>query len=81
MTRKREILNKRFATVGKNLAGSINNQCTSIELIDRISPTVMEIEVEEESVKKNLSSLKTYKATGPDDLPPICAIFNNYFSD
>ena len=68
--KKAEILNKHFATVGENLAGSLNNQCTSKELIDRITRTVMEIE-EEESVKKNLSSLNIYKATGPDDLLPI----------
>ena len=54
--KKAEILNKHFATVGKNLTGSLNNQCTSIELIDGISPTVMEIDVEG-SVKKDLSSL------------------------
>ena len=71
--KKAEVLNNHFATVnvGENLAGNLNNQCTSMELIDRISPTVMEIEVEEESVKKNLSSLNIYKATGPDDLPRI----------
>ena len=43
----------------------------TVELTDRISPTVMEIEMQEESVKENLLRLNTHKATGPDDLPPI----------
>ena len=66
------ILNKHFATTGEKLAGLLNSHYVpTIELIDRISPTVMEIEIQEENVKENLLRLNTHKATGPDDLPPI----------
>ncbi|CAB3985461.1 Hypothetical predicted protein [Paramuricea clavata] len=66
------ILNKHFATTGEKLAGLLNSHYVpTVELIDRISPTVMEIEIQEENVKENLLRLNTHKATGPDDLPPI----------
>ena len=66
------ILNKHFATAGEKLAGLLNSHYVpTVELIHRISPTVMEIEIQEENVKENLLRLNTHKATGPDDLPPI----------
>ena len=75
VTNEREIaniLNKHFATTGERLAGLLNNHYVpTVELIDRISPTVMEIEIQEENVKESLLRLNTHKATGPDDLPPI----------
>ena len=49
------ILNKHFATTGEKLAGLLNSHYVpTVELIDRISPTVMEIEIQEENVKENL---------------------------
>jgi hypothetical protein len=75
VTNEREIvniLNKHFATTGEKLAGFlINCYVPTIELIDRISPTVMKIKIHEESVKENLLRLNIHKATGLDDLPPI----------
>lgn len=64
---KANILNKYFASIGEKLASDLNNQPTmsTVELIDRISPTVLEIEIEEDSVKENLSRLNVHKATGP----------------
>ena len=77
--RKREILNKRFATVGKNLAGSINNQCTSIELIDRISPTVMEIEVEGKVSKRICPVSKHIKQRDPMTCPQFVRFLTTIF--
>ena len=58
------ILNKHFATTGEKLAGLLNSHYVpTVELIDRISPTVMEIEIQEENVKDNLLRLNTHKAT------------------
>ena len=58
--------------MGEKLARFIDNRhVPTAELIDRISPTVMEIEMQDESVKENLLRLNIHKATGPEDLPPI----------
>ena len=54
------ILNKHFATTGEKLAGLLNSHYVpTVELIDRISPTVTEIEIQEENVKENLLRLNS----------------------
>ena len=64
------IINQHFATVGERLAKEFIQQCDiGLQLVDRISPTISQIDINEEQLMKQLLHMKHDTATGPDEIP------------
>ena len=63
-------LNQYFATVGERLAKEFIPQGDiGWQLVDRISLTISEIDIDEEQLMKQLLHMKHDTATGPDEIP------------
>ncbi len=68
---KANILNEHFSTVGEKLA----NECMShtpnpAAYINRITPTIMTIDVSQDVIARSFNKLKANKACGPDEVLP-----------
>ncbi len=69
---KAEIFNEHFSTIGEKLADSLPavEYPTSTITINRVTPTVMDINLTYESVLQGVLNLKPDKACGPDKVSP-----------
>ena len=69
---KAAIFNQHFSTIGEKLAKNLPtiDQHTSISTINRVTPTVMDIDLTYENVSTALTKLKADKACGPDKVAP-----------
>ena len=69
---KAAIFNQHFSTIGEKLANNLPtiDQHTSISIINRVTPTVMDIDLTYENVSTALTKLKADKACGPDKVAP-----------
>ena len=67
---KADILNEFFSSVGENLANELPPIVHDNSYINRITPTVMNITLSNESPHESLKRLKGNKACGPDNVSP-----------
>ena len=69
---KAEIFNEHFSSIGQKLADRLPDAeyQNSSSLINRVTPTVMDINITYESVSQGLLNLKPDKACGPDKVSP-----------
>ena len=69
---KAEIFNEHFSSIGQKLADRLPDAeyKNSSSLINRVTPTVMDINITYESVSQGLLNLKPDKACGPDKVSP-----------
>jgi hypothetical protein len=69
--KKAEVLNEYFANVGERLAQNLlqGNQL-NVYPVNKVTPTVANIEITQELVCQEISKLKPNKATGPDNISP-----------
>ncbi len=69
---KAEIFNEHFSTIGEKLADTLPpvEYPTSTITINRVTPTVMDINLTYESVLQGVLNLKPDKACGPDKVSP-----------
>ena len=68
---KANTLSEYFANVGERLAESLvqGNQL-NVCLVNKVTPVVMNIEITQDHVSKEILQIKPNKATGPDNISP-----------
>ena len=70
---KAELFNEHFSTIGEKLADTlpaVEYHATFTTTINRVTPTVMDINLSYESVLQGVLNLKPDKACGPDKVSP-----------
>ena len=67
---KADTLNEYFANVGENLASSLLQNGNYTNTVNKVTRTIMRIELTQDMVYKEILKLKPNKARGPDNISP-----------